>query len=180
VLANTGGLDGRGAPETLAITLLRRLLGLPDQAIRTDLPARPETWSELCGWYGMAPGPLTNAFNRLTFGVGVEVAVRGGHLMLLPLSPVPALRRGFRLHPDDDTDPYAFRVDLAEPWGKPTYRVVFRRAVAGAVATMHLDGLGLSLRKRPEALNPRRWATRSLLVGAGVAASRLRVRAGGS
>jgi CubicO group peptidase (beta-lactamase class C family) len=180
VLANTGGLDGRGAPETLAVTLLRRLLGLSDQAIRTDLPARPETWAELCGWYGMAPGPLTNAFNRLTFGAGLEVAVRGGHLMLLPLSPVPALHRGFRLHPDDDTDPYLFRVDLAEPWGKPTYRVVFRREVAGAAATMHLEGLGLSLRKRPGALDPRRWAAGSLLVGAGVAASRFRARAGRS
>jgi CubicO group peptidase (beta-lactamase class C family) len=177
VLANTGALDGRGAPETLAVTLLRRLLGLPDQPIRTDLPARPEAWAELCGWYGMAPGPLTNTFNRLTFGAGVEVVVRRGHLMLLPLSPIPALRRGFRLHPDDDTDPYVFRVDLTEPWGKPTYRVIFRPEVAGDAVTMRMEGLGLSLRRRPSVLHPRRWATGSLLVVAGTAASRLTVRA---
>jgi CubicO group peptidase (beta-lactamase class C family) len=173
VLANTGGLDGRGAPETLAATLLRRLLGLPDQTIRTDLPARPEIWAELCGWYGMAPGPLTNAFYRLAFGAGVEVAVRHGHLMLLPISPIPALRRGFRLHPDHDTDPYVFRVDLATTWGKGTHRVAFRQEVSEGSATMCLEGMGLSLRKRPGALNPRRWAMGGLVVGGSAAALRL-------
>jgi CubicO group peptidase (beta-lactamase class C family) len=173
VLANTGGLDGRGAPETLAGTLLRRLLGLPDQAIRTDLPARPETWAELCGWYGMAPGPLTNAFYRLAFGAGVEVAVRRGHLMLLPISPIPALRRGFRLHPDDAADPYVFRVDLATTWGKGTHRVAFRSEVSDDAATMCLEGMGLSLRQRPKALNPRRWAIGGLVVGGSAAALRL-------
>jgi hypothetical protein len=154
VLANTGGLDGRGAPETLTATLLRRLLGLPDQTIRTDVPPRPEIWAELCGWYGMAPGPLTNAFYRLAFGAGVEVAVRHGHLMLLPISPIPALRRGFRLHPDHDTDPYVFRVDLATTWGKGTHRVAFRQEESEGSATMCLEGMGLSLRKRPGGPQP--------------------------
>jgi CubicO group peptidase (beta-lactamase class C family) len=173
VLANTGGFDGRGAPELLAGTLLRRLLGLPDQTIRAEVPARPEIWAELCGWYGMAPGPLTNAFSRLTFGAGVEVAVRHGHLMLLPISPIPALRRGFRLHPDDATDPYVFRVDLAATWGKGTHRVAFRQEVSEGSATMCLEGMGLSLRRRPEVLNPRRWATGGLIVGGSAAALRL-------
>lgn len=40
VFSNTGGLDGRGVSEPLAAALLRRLLGLPDEAIRTAvLPA---------------------------------------------------------------------------------------------------------------------------------------------
>jgi CubicO group peptidase (beta-lactamase class C family) len=55
VFSNTGGLDGRGVSEPLAATLLRRMLGLPDQAIRTDIPPRPETWREICGWYGPIP-----------------------------------------------------------------------------------------------------------------------------
>jgi len=41
VLANTGGLDGRGAPLPLADALLRRLLGLPDDQFPADLPAHP-------------------------------------------------------------------------------------------------------------------------------------------
>ncbi len=49
VFTNTGGLDGRGAAEPTAAAILRRVLGLPDQAIRTDIPGRPETWRELCG-----------------------------------------------------------------------------------------------------------------------------------
>jgi hypothetical protein len=167
VLANTGGLDGRGAPEMLAGTLLRRVVGLPDTAVRTDLPPRPEVWAELCGWYGMPSGPLTNAFNRLTFGAGVEVAVRNGRLMLRPLSPIPALRSGFRLHPDDEADPWVFRVNLAEPWGKGAHRVAFRREASGVSTTTCMEGLGLSLRKRPDALNPRRWATGALIAGGG-------------
>jgi hypothetical protein len=92
VFSNTGGLDGRGAPELLAPALLRRLLGLPDTAIRTDIPARPETWSELCGWYSPDPGPVTNLFVRAAIGAGYEVTVRRGHLLLKPLTPIPAMR----------------------------------------------------------------------------------------
>ena len=176
VLANTGGLDGRGAPETLAGTLLRGLLDLSVTGVRADLPARAETWAELCGWYGMAPGPLTNALYRLTFGAGVEVAVRDGHLMLLPLSPVPAIRQGFRLYPDDAVDPYVFRVDLASAWGKGTHRVAFRREGSGSSATMCMQGLGMSLRRRPDALNPRRWALAGLMMAAGAGLSHCRSR----
>jgi hypothetical protein len=59
-------------------------------------------------------------------GAGVEVLVRRGQLMLRGLSPVPTLYRGFPLHPDDDKDPYVFRIDLSE-FGIGTGRVVFRR-----------------------------------------------------
>jgi hypothetical protein len=40
VLSNTGGLAGRGVSEPLAAALLRRLLGLPDAAIRADILVR--------------------------------------------------------------------------------------------------------------------------------------------
>ena len=94
VFSNTGGLDGRGAPEPLAPALLRRLLGLPVEAVRTDIPPHPETWSEICGWYGPAPGPATNVFSRALMGAGAEVVVHGGNLMETP-TPIPAMRRGF-------------------------------------------------------------------------------------
>ena len=40
-LSNTGDLSGRCPPAALATALLRRVLGLPDQAIRTGIPPRP-------------------------------------------------------------------------------------------------------------------------------------------
>ena len=97
LLSNTGGLDGRGAVVPLATMLIRRLLGLPVDPVRMDIAPRPETWSDLCGWYSPAPGPVTNLFSRALMGAGAEVMVQGGHLMLKPLTPIPAMRRGFRL-----------------------------------------------------------------------------------
>ena len=164
VLANTGGLDGRGAAEPLGVALLRRLLGLPDEAVRSDVPQRPEAWRELCGWYAPDPGPVTNLFTRAFLGAGAEVTVRGGHLVFRPLTPVPALRRGMRLHPDDPDDPRVFRVDLTG-LGKGTLRVVFSDGPdAGAAPRLLMDGM--ALRKRPDALNPRPWATGVLAAGA--------------
>ena len=32
-------------------TLVNRLLGVPDEVIRTNVPQRPEVWGDLCGWY---------------------------------------------------------------------------------------------------------------------------------
>lgn len=66
--------------------------------IRTGIPPRPETWGQLCGWYGPDPGPVTNMFFRALFGAGAEVTVRRGHLTMTPLTPVPAMRHGMRLH----------------------------------------------------------------------------------
>jgi CubicO group peptidase (beta-lactamase class C family) len=106
VFSNTGGLDGRGVADPLSVALLRRLLRLPDAAIRTDIPVRPETWSEICGWYSPDPGPVTNLFARALMGAGAEVTVHGGQLLLKPLTPVPAMRRGLRLYPDDPDDPW--------------------------------------------------------------------------
>ena len=164
VLANTGGLDGRGAPEPLGSALLRRLLDLPDGVVRTDIPVRPEIWSQICGWYSPDPGPITNLFTRAFMGAGAEVAVRGGHLMLKPLTPVPALRKGMRLYPDDPDDPFVFRIDFSA-LGKGTLRVVFSGLDAPAT-TPRLLMDGMSFQKRPDLRNPRPWATAALSAGA--------------
>ena len=164
VLSNTGGLDGRNATAPLATALLRRRLGLPDQAIRTDNAARPETWSEICGWYSPDPGPLTNLFTRALMGAGAEVTARDGHLMLKPLHPIPAIRRGMRLHPDDPNDPLTFRVEMPE-YGI-NLRVVFSHSPEQGRTITRLLTDAFSLQKRPDARNPRPWVQGALLAGA--------------
>jgi hypothetical protein len=163
-LGNTGGLSGRGAPSPLATALLRRMLGLPGEATRTGIPPRPEVWGELCGWYGPDPGPVTNLFTRPLFGAGIEVTVRGGHLIAKPLTPVPAMRRGLRLHPDDPNDPRLFRAEL--PAFGMSLRVLFSQAseAEGTPPRLLIDLF--SFQKRPEVRNPRRWVTGAAAAGA--------------
>jgi hypothetical protein len=63
-------------------------------------------------------------------------------------SPVPALRRGLPLHPDDPHDPYAFRLEL--PWfGLGSCRAVFGNGPDGVIA-LHVEFGPLTLtRRRP-------------------------------
>ena len=136
--SNTGGLDGRNATEPLAATLLRRLLGLPANVLRTDIPPRPETWSEICGWYSPTPGPVTNLFPRALMGAGAEVIVEGGHLTLKPLTPIPAMRHGFRLYPDDPDDPWVFRSPLPRFRDRPPRGV--RPRTQGGGGQAHVPG----------------------------------------
>jgi len=171
-LGNTGGLSGRGAPAPLAPALLRLVLGLPGEAIRTGIPPRPEVWSELCGWYGPDPGPVTNLFTRPLFGAGIEVTVHGGHLIAKPLTPVPAMRRGLRLHSDDPDDPRVFRAEL--PGFGMSQRVLFSQAPEDGVSPPRLLIDLFSFQKRPDARNPRRWVTGAAV--AGVAALAIRHR----
>ena len=169
VFSNTGGLDGRGAPVPLATMLVRRLLGLSVDPIRVDIPPRPETWSEICGWYAPAPGPLTNLSSMVLMGAGAEVVVQGGQLMLKPLTPVPAMRRGFRLYPDDPDDPWVFRIDFPE-FGME-FRVVFDGGPKdGTAARLLMDVM--SFERRPNLRNPRPWVTGGLAVGAAALAIR--------
>jgi CubicO group peptidase (beta-lactamase class C family) len=169
VFGNTGGLDGRGAPEPLAAALLRRLLGLPDEVIRIDIAPRPEIWSDICGWYAPPPGPVTNLFSRALMGAGAEVVVHRGHLMLKPLTPIPGMRRGFRLYPDDPDDPWVFRVHVPD-YGMEL-RVVFAGGPrGGAAARLLLDMM--SFERRPDLLNPRPWVTG--VAAAGVATLAIR------
>jgi CubicO group peptidase (beta-lactamase class C family) len=160
------------APEVAG--LLTRLLGVPDALIRTDVPQHPETWGDLCGWYRFSAHRTDPA--RFAIGPGVEVVVRRGQLMIRALSPIPALYGGFQLHPDDDKDPYVFRIEL--PWfGIGTGRVVFGREPGVGTTAVHLDFAPLSFEKQPSAKNPRLWATGALgalAVAAPVAAVRRR------
>lgn len=140
--------------------LLNRLLGVHDEEIRTDVPQRPEVWREICGWYRL-PGPVTDLRVTAMVGAGVEVFVRGGRPALRALTPLPALYKGFPLHPDDDNDPYSFRVDLS-PYGIGSPRVVFSRDPQTETMAVHLDVMPLSAYKRPAATNPRKWLAAGL------------------
>lgn len=162
-LANTGGLSGRGAPVEVVGAVLRGVLGLPEDPVRHDIAPRPDVWGQLCGWYAPAPGVVTNLFTRALMGAGAEVLVEGRRLVLKPLTPIPALRRGMTLHPDDAKDPYAFRVDFSS-LGMGTLPVVFATTDGGGAAVRLWLGL-MGFDKRPDARNPRR------LVGAALAAA---------
>jgi CubicO group peptidase (beta-lactamase class C family) len=158
------------APEVSS--LLRRSLMVPEAAIRADVPRHPEIWGELCGWYRFSAHPSDPA--RLALGPGAEVLIRGGELTLRALSPIPALYRGSVLHPDDEEDPYVFRIEA--PWFGTT-RVVFGRAPGGEVTAFHLEAAPMSFERRPAATNPRRWGTAALgaaAVTVGAAAVRRR------
>jgi CubicO group peptidase (beta-lactamase class C family) len=179
VLANTGGLDGRGAPTPLAQAILRHLLGLPVTPIRSDLAPHPEVWADLCGWYDLAPGPMTNLFMRVVMGAGAEVRVKNRQLLLQPLTPIPVLRRGMRLHPDDPEDPYVFRIDMSD-MGKPSLPVAFTPASDGSGPAQRFCFGQSVFHRRPDALNPRLLTTGALAVGGTAAAIRAAVRRTGS
>jgi hypothetical protein len=170
--ANTGWFDPRGAPTPVANTLLRHLLELPDDAVQTDAPEHPEIWSDLCGWYSFGPGVLTDPQPRMVFGAGVEVVVRREQLTIRGQTPIPAVRRGFRLHPDRD-DPYAFRIDLSG-FGAGTSPVVFSHKPDGEVTALHLGLTPMSFHKRPDIRNPRPWIKGALIAGATTIAVRRR------
>jgi CubicO group peptidase (beta-lactamase class C family) len=175
-VSNTGGLSGRGAPVGVCTALLRELLRLPEDPLRHDVAPRPDVWAQLCGWYSPAPGPVTNLFARALMGAGAEIVVDRHRLVLKPLMPVPALRRGMALHPDDPKDPYAFRVDFSS-LGMGTLPLVF---TTGGPES-RVDSLWLDLMRfdrRPDVRNPRRLAVGALTAGvlsactAGLAARR--------
>jgi CubicO group peptidase (beta-lactamase class C family) len=148
--------------------LLAQLLGVVDDAIRTDIPQHPETWRDLCGWYQLS-ARLTDVRLRSFMGAGVEVFVRRGQLMARLLSPVPALFRGFPLQPDDATDPDIFRIDMSK-LGPFSMRVVFGREAGAGVTSANFDLMPISLRKQPDETNPRRWGS-GVLVGLAITAA---------
>jgi CubicO group peptidase (beta-lactamase class C family) len=137
--------------------LLAAVLGVPTEAIRTDLPHSPEIWGELCGRYWLR-GPLTDARARAMTGAGVQVLVRGGRPVLRVLTPVPGALRGLELHPDEPGDPFVFRIDLTR-YGIGTVRVVFSRAPGSGVREVHVDrGQFLTARTAPRPRGVRRAA----------------------
>jgi len=66
--------------------------------------------------------------------------------------------RGLVLHPDDSTDPYAFRIDLTGT-GVSTARVVFSHEPGTRTNAVHLDVMPVSLQRQPATTNPRLWMT---------------------
>jgi CubicO group peptidase (beta-lactamase class C family) len=170
IVAFTNGSRGAfGWMETEFKRLLRHLLDVPDEVIRTDIPHHPEVWGELCGRYRL-PARISDLRGRLAIPGGVGVFVRGGRLMIRALTPVPALYRGLPLHPDDESDPRIFRLDLSGS-GLGTLRVVFGRDVASDTGAIHADlgGQPVSLFRRPadgEARGPLAAALGGLLVAA--------------
>jgi hypothetical protein len=140
--------------------------------VRTDVPEQPWAWNDLCGWYSLGPGVLTDPQPRM-LGAGVEVVVRRGHLTVRGQIPVPAVRKGLRLYPDGE-DSSAFRIELPA-FGSGTSPLVFSRDPGGDVTALHLGVQPMSFRKRPDVRNPRPWVTGALAAGAtAVAVSRRR------
>ena len=178
-LSNTGGLSGQGAPLAVTTALLRQLIGLPEDQLRSDIPPRPDVWAELCGWYGPVPGTVTNLFARALMGAGAEVVVDRRRLVLKALTPIPALRNGVPLHPDDPNDPYVFRVDYSAV-GLGTLPVVFTTTGDGRPGQrLWLDLMAFD--KRPDVRNPRRLAAEALAAGvftAGIARLATKAQAG--
>ncbi len=152
--SNTGTLT----PHRISDALLREVLGARADEPRLDVPEQPAVWDELCGWYGLAPGTLTNARPRMLIGGGAEVLVQGRHLMLRAYTPVPRLRRAHRLHADDPADPYLFRLDLTDE-GLGTWPVAFSRDDGARDMSMHVGVLPMSLYRRPAYRSPARLAT---------------------
>jgi CubicO group peptidase (beta-lactamase class C family) len=154
--------------------MLRQLLGVPDDVIRTDVPQRPEQWGDLRGWYRFSTHATDPA--RFAFGAGAEVFVRRGELMMRFLSPIAALYKGFPLHPDDVNDPYVFRIGLPL-FGSGTCLVAFSQEPGVGTTALHLDFGPMSFRKQPTITNPRGWATGvlgALTIAAAVTTARRR------
>jgi CubicO group peptidase (beta-lactamase class C family) len=172
VVAFTNGAKGPHSwlePEVSGI--LGQVLGIPDDAIRTDVSHHPETWSDLCGWYSFR-GSWRDVQKWVI--AGAEIIVRGGRLMLRPVTPIPGLRRGFPLHPDDEADPDVFRVDLAK-LGIGAVRLVFSGEAGAAAMAFHLEHEPLmSFDKRSALTNPRPWATGAIAVGTAATIARRR------
>jgi CubicO group peptidase (beta-lactamase class C family) len=145
VVAFTNGAKSAKAWLGAEVTgVMRSLLGVPDDMIRTDVPQHPELWGDLCGWYSFR-GSFRDV--QKWFIAGAEVFVRRGQLMLRALSPIPALNRGIPLHPDDDQDPFIFRVDLST-FGIGTSRVVFTGEPGSGATALHLGFAPLSFDRR--------------------------------
>jgi CubicO group peptidase (beta-lactamase class C family) len=155
-----------------ALGLLEEVLEIPG---RKPAVPQPAVWGELCGWYALDAGWADTRLRGL-MGAGVEVVVRAGRPLMRFLTPIPALARGLPLEPDEAQDPLVFRLDFGEPDMRPM-RVVFGRDDDGLVDRLHLDLMPVTLHRRPEASNPRRWATGGVAAGVLLAAgARLRRR----
>lgn len=143
--------------------VLRLAAGLPESGTVAG-PHHPQVWDNICGWYRLEAG-LTDVRLRGLLGAGAEIFLRDGLPALRFLTPIPQLARGFALEPADGDDPYVFQVRLGGP---DSIRIVIG-CDGGRATRLHLEVMPLTLTKRPEATNPRRWAAAAL--GGGLAAA---------
>jgi CubicO group peptidase (beta-lactamase class C family) len=172
---SNGTIRGETWLPVEASRVLSELIGVPPAGVRTDVPQHPEIWGDLCGRYPVAV-PLSDVRIKAFLGAGFEVFVRGGRLHFRFLSPIPPLYRGFPLHPDDENDPYAFRIEFSG-FGMATIplQVVFSREPDTGTVSVHVDLQSVSAEKQPARTSPGRWISGALtLTGAAVAGSRLR------
>jgi hypothetical protein len=141
--------------------LLRQLLGISEAIGRSDVPHRPDIWADLCGRY-VFPPRIADLRVRLMLSGGAEVFVGGGRLRVRLLTPVPIPFRGLPLEPDDEHDPYVFRLDLSR-FGMPSVRVVFSHNAGGRATVVHTDlgGQPLTL-VRPRDAGTSHWLGRAL------------------
>ena len=147
IIGFTNGSGGAFAWLSIELgALLREVLGAPADAVRRDIPQHPEIWADLCGRYRLPPR-VSDLRGRLAMGLGIEVFVGRGRLMARMLTPIPALYRGFELHPDDAADPYVFRFDLSH-LGVPSVRAVFRQEPGLGATAIHTDLQSLSFFRR--------------------------------
>jgi len=183
VIAFTNGSPG--AVSWLQIELdhlLRQLLAVSDQIVGRDIPHHPEIWADLCGRYVFQPR-IGDLRGRLMLSGGGEVFVGGGRLKVRLLTPAPAPFRGLPLEPDDERDPYVFRLDL-ERFGMAPLRVVFSREAGGRATAAHIDLVGQpwSLVRRGHAGSERPWLKPALgaVAAAGLMAALRRRRRRGA
>ncbi len=146
VLGNTGNFNPRGAPVPVANALLRNALDVPDDDTHDGVPARPWTWGAYCGRYSMGTGWLTDPQSRAALGGEVRVGVRDGQLRIGGRTPVPAIRRGVRMHADA-SDPDVFRIDLTG-LGVGNLKLVFGRDETGQVTALYADLVPMTFYKR--------------------------------
>lgn len=158
VIGLTNGSSGAFAWLSIELgRVVRDMLDVPEDAGRNDVPHHPEVWAGLCGRY-VFPPDIADLRQRLMLGGGAEVFVRGGRLAVRLLTPVPALYRGLPLQPDDEADPYVFRLDLSE-YGMASVRMVFAGVVDGRATAIHTDlgGQPWSLIRVPDATTRDAW-----------------------
>jgi CubicO group peptidase (beta-lactamase class C family) len=162
IIAFTNGSSGAfGWLQIELDRLLRQVLKIPDEVVR-NLPHHPEVWPDICGRY-VFPPRISDLRIRLMLSRGVEVVAGDGRLRIrflapVPFAPVPLPLAGLPLEPDDEHDPYLFRLDLSQV-GMPPVRVVFNRGAAGRATAVHTDlgGQPWSLVRADDAGIERRW-----------------------
>ena len=127
--------------------LLDELRGAPPPSLRTDVAHHPEVWRDVVGHYAVNAA-ASDIRARLMSGAGVDVFVRGGRPMIRLRHLVPSLLRGIRLVPDDEDDPYRFRVDLSAVGLPAAVQLAFRPDPATGASALHTDLFPMSLRRR--------------------------------